>query len=125
MNRFLSLYARLVASLGTVLLLVALAFDPRWISQPIAVATTIGAALLLRAFQIPLTTYSALNLLGMVAAGGAVIIGAPATALGLYLGVFVADWWLLRKAPAASAINAGRKALALFAALGSTPGSSR
>ena len=118
MNRFLSLYARVVASLGTVLLLVALALDPRWISQPIAVAATIGASLLLRAFQIPLTKYSALNLLGMVAAGGAVIIGAPATALGLYVGVFIADWWLLRKAPAASAINAGREALALFAAFG-------
>src|SRR6476659_8140078 len=54
----------------------------------------------------------------MVAAGGAVITGAPATALGLYLGVFAADWWLLRKAPAASAINAGREALALFGAYG-------
>jgi len=84
----------------------------------LAVAATVVASLLLRTFQIPLTKYSALNLLGMVAAGGAVILGAPATALGLYVGVFVADWWLLRKAPAASAINAGREALALFAAFG-------
>ncbi len=118
MNRFLALYARFVASIGTVLLLVALALDSRWIGQPLAVAAMIVASLLLRTFQIPLTKYSALNLLGMVAAGGAVIIGAPATALGMYLGVFVADWWLLRKAPAASAINAGREALALFAAFG-------
>ena len=118
MSRFLSLYARLVASLGTVLLLIALALDPRWMSQLVAIAAIVGMSLLLRAFQIPLTKYSALNLLGMVAAGGAVIIGAPATALGLYLGVFAADWWLLRKAPAASAINAGREALALFGAFG-------
>ena len=118
MNRFLSLYARLVASLGTVLLLIALALDPRWISQLVAVAAIVVMSLLLRTFQIPLTKYSALNLLGMVAAGGAVIIGAPATALGLYLGVFAADWWLLRKAPAASAINAGREVLALLAAFG-------
>src|SRR3954462_3836191 len=118
MNRFLALYARFVASIGTVLLLVALALDPRWIRQPLAVAAMIVASLLLRTFQIPLTKYSALNLLGMVAAGGAVIIGAPATALGMYLGVFIADWWLLRKAPAASAINAGREALALFSAFG-------
>jgi methyl-accepting chemotaxis protein len=117
-NRFLSLYARLVASLGTVLLLIALALDPRWMSQLGAVAAIVGMSLLLRTYQIPLTKYSALNLLGMVAAGGAVIIGAPATALGLYLGVFAADWWLLRKAPAASAINAGREALALFGAFG-------
>jgi len=118
MSRCLSLYARLVASLGTVLLLIALALDPRWMSQLVAVAAIVGMSLLLRTFQIPLTKYSALNLLGMVAAGGAVIIGAPATALGLYLGVFIADWWLLRKAPAASAINAGREALALFGAFG-------
>ena len=106
MSRFLALYARLVASLGTVLLLIALVLDPRWISQPIPMAAILAMSLLLRTFQIPLTKYSALNLLGMVAAGGAVITGAPATALGLYLGVFIADWWLLRKAPAASAINA-------------------
>jgi methyl-accepting chemotaxis protein len=118
MNRFLSLYARLVASLGTVLLLIALVLDARWVHQPIAVAAMVIMSLLLRTFQIPLTKYSALNLLGMVAAGGAVIVGAPATALGLYLGVFAADWWLLRKAPAASAINAGREALALFGAFG-------
>jgi methyl-accepting chemotaxis protein len=118
MSRFLALYARLVASLGTVLLLIALVLDPRWIAQPIGVATIVVMSLLLRAFQIPLTKYSALNLLGMIAAGGAVITGAPATALGLYIGVFAADWWLLRKAPAASAINAGRDALALFGAYG-------
>ena len=118
MSRFLALYARLVASLGTVLLLIALVLDPRWIARPIGVATIVVMSLLLRAFQIPLTKYSALNLLGMIAAGGAVIVGAPTTALGLYIGVFAADWWLLRKAPAASAINAGREALALFAAYG-------
>jgi methyl-accepting chemotaxis protein len=118
MRRFLSLYARIVASLGTVLTLVALAIDTRWNGQPVAVLAILAISLLLRTFQIPLTKYSALNLLGMVAAGGAVITGAPATALGLYLGVFVADWWLLRKAPAASAINAGREALALFGAYG-------
>jgi|SoiMethySBSTD1v2_1073268.scaffolds.fasta_scaffold22387_7 methyl-accepting chemotaxis protein len=118
MSRFLALYARFVASLGTILLVAALVVDTRWLHQPVGVAGIILFALALRTFQIPLTKYSALNLLGMVAAGGAVIIGAPATALGLYVGVFVADWLLLRKAPAASAINGGREVLALFAAFG-------
>jgi methyl-accepting chemotaxis protein len=118
MTRFLSLYARLVASIGTILLIVALALDARWLGQPIGVAAVIFMAVTLRTFQIPLTKYSALNLLGMVAAGGAVITGAPATALGLYVGVFAADWIFLRKAPAASAINGGREALALFGAYG-------
>ena len=118
MTRFLSLYARVVASLGTLLLLAALALDTRWTGQPAGLASVIVIVVLLRVFQIPLTKYSALNLLGMVAAGAPIIIGAPATALGLYVGVFVADWLLLRKAPAASAINGGREALALFAAYG-------
>ena len=118
MTRFLSLYARLVASLGPVVLVAALVADPRWIGQLRGVVAVLVLAVGLRAFQIPLTKYSALNLLGMVAAGGAIILGAPATALGLYVGVFVADWLLLRKAAAASAINGGREALALFAAYG-------
>jgi methyl-accepting chemotaxis protein len=118
MSRFLKLYANLVAGLGTVLLSVALVSDLRWTARPLALAAVFVVTLILRTFQIPLTKYSALNLLGMVAAGGAVIIGAPATGLGLYLGVLLADWLLLRKAPVASAINAGREALALFAAYG-------
>jgi methyl-accepting chemotaxis protein len=118
MSRFLKLYANLVAGIGTVLLFVALVSDPRWTARPVALATVFVVALILRTFQIPLTKYSALNLLGMVAAGGAVIIGAPATGLGLYLGVLLADWLLLRKAPVASGINAGREALALFGAYG-------
>src|SRR5215211_8394947 len=118
MSRFLAVYARLVASLGTILLVAALVLDTRWLQQPVGVAGIILVALILRTFQIPLTKYSALNLLGMVAAGGAVITGAPATGLGLYLGVLLADWLLLRKAPLASAINAGREALALFGAYG-------
>lgn len=118
MSRFLRLYAKLVAGLGTILLVVSLVVDLRWISRPLALAAVFASALALRTFQIPLTKYSALNLLGMVAAGGAVIAGAPTTALGLYLGVLLADWLLLRKAPVASAINAGREALALFGAYG-------
>jgi methyl-accepting chemotaxis protein len=118
MTRFLALYARMVASLGTIMLLVALALDPRWIHVLPAIATIVVLTLALRTFQIPLTKYSALNLLGMVAAGGAVIAGAPATALGLYVGVFATDWLILRKAPGASAINGGREALALFGAYG-------
>src|SRR5215213_10728754 len=107
MTRFLSLYARLVATLGTILLVAALILDTRWVHQVVGVAAVILVSVALRTFQIPLTKYSALNLLGMVAAGGAVITGAPTTALGMYVGVFAADWLFLRKAPGASAINGG------------------
>jgi methyl-accepting chemotaxis protein len=117
-TRFLALYARFVASFGTILLVAALVTDLRWTDQLVGLSSVIVLAVLLRAFQIPLTKYSALNLLGMLAAGAAIIIGAPATALGLYAGVFIADWLLLRKPPAASAINGGREALALFGAYG-------
>ena len=117
-NRFLSLYARLVASVGTIVLVAALVYDTRWIQEWRGLAAVALLTVALRTYQIPLTKYSALNLLGMVAAGGAIIAGAPATALGLYVGVVMADWVVLRKAPAASAINGGREALALFGAYG-------
>ena len=47
MNRFLSLYARLVASVGTILTLLALAVDPRWVSRPLGVAVIAVVSLLI------------------------------------------------------------------------------
>jgi len=75
-------------------------------------------ALGLRRFQISLTKYSTLNLLGIVAVGGAFVVGAPATALALYAGVFFADWILLRKPAEVGWINAGREVVALVSAYG-------
>jgi methyl-accepting chemotaxis protein len=116
--RILSYYARAVAILGATLLLAGAALDPRWATEIVGIAVVLGATIGLRVFQIPLTKYSALNLLGMIAVGGALLIGAPATAIGLYVGILLADWLLLRKALTSAWVNAGRETLALYGAYG-------
>jgi methyl-accepting chemotaxis protein len=118
MKTFLRAYARIVALLGSAVLLGAAVMDPRWVVQPLAIFGIIAVSMALRSFQIPLTKYSALNLLGMIAIGGAFIAGAPATAIGMYVGVLAADWIVLRKTLEISWINAGREVLALAGSYG-------
>ena len=76
------------------------------------------ATMLFRRNQLPVTKYTAINLLGVVAVGGALIAGVETTAIALFLGIMAADWLILRKEVGAAWINAGREALALFAAYG-------
>ena len=117
-ERFLRLYGTLVALIGTALLLAALVVDPRWLLQGYGISILILVTLVLRAYQIPLTKYSALNLLGLVAVAGSFVVGAPAASLALYLGIFGCDWLLLRKPAIAGWINAGREVIAVLAAFG-------
>jgi methyl-accepting chemotaxis protein len=118
MARFLTLYARLVLMLGTGLVIAGVAFDPRWSTRLGGIGAVILGSTALRVFQIPLTKYSALNLLAMVAMAGALMIGAPPTAIGLYAGIVIADWAILRKPLSSAAINASRETLALYGAYG-------
>ena len=118
MKRFLNLYATLVRVAGTAILGAALFYDRGWLGQGYGVLAVFIAITGLRIFQIPLTKYSTLNLLGAVAVAGALIIGAPATALGLFLGVLLADAAALRKPVVVAWVNAGREALALIAGYG-------
>jgi methyl-accepting chemotaxis protein len=103
---------------GMALLIAALAVDPRWAGQGAAIAGAFAIASFLRASQLGLTKYSSLNLLGPVAIGGALTVGAPATAVALYVGVLLCDWLLHRKPVQYAWINAGREVLALVAAYG-------
>jgi methyl-accepting chemotaxis protein len=57
-------------------------------------------------------------MLAIPALAGALIAGAPATALGLWLGIAFGDGVLLRKGTQAALINAGREVVALIAAYG-------
>jgi len=115
---FLRFYARTLGTIGMLALVGAVAVDPRWMGQGIGIGVLAVAALFLRIQQIPLTKYGALNLLGIPAVAGAVVVGAPATAIGLYVGVFVADRVILRKPLESAWINAGREVLALVSAVG-------
>ena len=118
MGAFLTVYARAVGAIGSLLLIAALVVDTRWIGRPVWVASIAVAVVALRMNQIPLTKYGALNLLGIPAIAGALIIGAPATLLALWLGMVIADAFLLRKGYQIAWVNAGREVLALMSAYG-------
>jgi methyl-accepting chemotaxis protein len=118
MKRFLGAYATALGLIGTAVLVAALRHDPRWMGQAWGIAGVAAAVVVLRINQITITKYGALNLVGVAAVSGALIVGAPATALALYVGVFVSDRMLLRKTVQAAWINAGREVLALIAAYG-------
>ncbi|HKO16085.1 MAG TPA: methyl-accepting chemotaxis protein [Gemmatimonadaceae bacterium] len=118
MKNGLAVYSRALGASGIVLLGAVLWRDPRWAALTVGIAVVFVATVALRVYQVPLTKYGALNFLAFPAIGGALIIGAPATALALYVGVLLSDLVLLRKTTEASWINAGREVLALVSAYG-------
>jgi methyl-accepting chemotaxis protein len=118
MRAFLTGYARAVGGLGLGLLVAALVLDTRWLGQAWGLLALLGTIAFLRAQQIPLTKYGALNLLALPVISGALIFGAPATALAIYLGVLVTDVAFLRRSTSVALINAGREVLALISAYG-------
>jgi methyl-accepting chemotaxis protein len=111
-------YARFVPIIGTLLLLAGAWYDRAWTSHIGAFAVLFIATILFRRNQLPVTKYSAINLLGVVAVGGALVAGPETTGVALFLGMVMADWLVLRKELNAAWINAGRETLALFAAYG-------
>jgi methyl-accepting chemotaxis protein len=118
MRSFLGAYARVVGSVGLALLVAALVTDPRWLAQGLGIAVLLVTVLALRSQQIPLTKYGALNLLAIPALAGALLVGAPASALAMWAGIVVADGLLLRKGVQAALINAGREVTALLSSYG-------
>ena len=118
MNAFLHRYTRALGIVGAAVLVAALTADHRWIGDPATLLILGMATVVLRSAQIPLTKYSALNLVGAVALTGALVAGAPVTLAAVYLGVYVADAFVLRKTTEFAWINSGRETLALAAAYG-------
>jgi methyl-accepting chemotaxis protein len=115
---FLTAYARAVGGVGLALLLAALTIDRHWLTQPWGILATLAAIIFLRSQQIPLTKYGALNLLALPVVSGALILGAPAAALAVYIGVLFADIAFLRRSAVVAWINAGREVIALISAFG-------
>jgi methyl-accepting chemotaxis protein len=118
MRAFLTWYARLVGLLGLGLLVAALALDTRWMSQTWGIVAMLATIVFLRAQQIPLTKYGALNLLALPIVSGSLILGAPAASLAIWVGVLFADIAFLRRGAVIAWINAGREVLALISAFG-------
>src|SRR5260221_88057 len=99
MRTFLTAYARAVGATGLAILIAALLLDPHWRAQPLTILVIAVAAFFVRIHQIPLTKYGALNLMLIPAVSGALLAGGSASALGVWIGVFVADAVPLRKGP--------------------------
>src|SRR6476469_8865961 len=118
MRAFLGAYARAVGTIGLVLLVAALATDSRWTAQGLEMILLLVAVVAFRAQQIPLTKYGALNLLAIPALAGALLVGPPASALAMWVGIVIADGVLLRKGLQAAWINAGREVIALLSSYG-------
>jgi methyl-accepting chemotaxis protein len=118
MRTFLTLYARAVGALGLGLLVAALALDTRWTGQTWGIVAMVVTIMFLRAQQIPLTKYGALNLLALPVVSGALIVGAPAASLAVYASILFADVAFLRRSAGIALINAGREVVALVSAYG-------
>jgi methyl-accepting chemotaxis protein len=118
MKRFLGAYAKAVGVVGTLVLAAVLTHDQRWLDQTMGIVGVGLAVIILRVNQITITKYGALNLVSVAAVSGSLIVGPPATALALYIGVYIGDRVLLRKAGQAAWINAAREVLAVIAAYG-------
>ncbi len=118
MNTILRLQQRLVPLLGTILLLAVAVYDPAWsLHLQVLVVLTVATGFL-RAYQLSITKYSTLNLLGMIAVGGSLMAGPATTSIALAFGTFIADWLPLRKTIGIAWINAGREVVALIASFG-------
>ena len=122
-SRLVALYARLMPLAGTVLLFVGSYYDASWRGHGWAFHAAMfvalaGATIGFRRFQLPITKYAAVNLLGIVATGGALMAGPSTAAVALFVGLMTCDTLLLGKSVNVAWINAGRESLALFAAYG-------
>jgi methyl-accepting chemotaxis protein len=118
MRVFLAAYARAVGALGLAVLVAALIADRAWMTQRLGILVLAVTVIALRAQQIPLTKYGALNLLAIPALAGALIVGAPASALSMWVGIAITDGLLLAKGWQVAFVNAGREVVALIAAYG-------
>jgi hypothetical protein len=116
MSRAVIAYRTATPPLGTAALVVATLADDRWWQHPFLTLGLIVAATLARRFHLPITKFTFVGVLGMVAVGAALLAG-PATAmLAVAVGVAIADGFLLGRGALPAWINASRESLALISA---------
>ena len=84
MNRLLNLYRLAIPPLGTLALVGALVLESAWVGHPLVVFGLIAGTVLLRRFQLPVTKFAAVHLLGMVSIGATLFIGIGGASLALF-----------------------------------------
>ncbi len=117
-RNLLTMYARILAWGGILMGIAALAIDRRWLVHP---WLTLGLVLLvglLRKGQIPLSKFSYLSQIGIVAMVGAITVGPGVVIFALWFGVFLTDAFWLRKLLMAAWVNASREVVGFMAAYG-------
>lgn len=117
-QRLLASFARGMAWGGTILGAAAVAMDRRWLEHPLLALGLVAITAVLRRGQIPLSKFSYLSQIGLVALVGSITVGPGTVVFGLGLGVFIADAFWLRKLLRPAWINAGREIIAFLAAYG-------
>ena len=117
-QRLVPLYSQGVAVIGTAVAIAVLAVDRRWLEHWPEILILTAAAVMLRGFHIPLSKFSYLTQIGLVALAGSLLVGVPATLIALAGGVFGADWVWRKKTAQAALVNFAREAITLVAAYG-------
>jgi methyl-accepting chemotaxis protein len=95
-----------------------LAWDQRWISQPISTAVILLSVFALRSVPVRLSKYSYLTQSAIPTLVGAICVGPSPVVAGLWFGIVGADVFGMRKQPRAGFINAGREVIGFVAAFG-------
>ncbi len=111
-------FVRSLAVAGPAIVAVTVLADARWLRQPWLVAIVAVAVVVLRAAPVRLSKFSYLTQTGVAALVAAVSTPAASGVLGIFIGVMVADWGILRKAPWAALVNGGREVVAFAGAYG-------
>jgi methyl-accepting chemotaxis protein len=111
-------YARLLATSGPIILAAVLVWDPVPLHLWREVLVIIAAATLLRVPQLALGKYAYVSQVGVASLAGALLVGPGPTLFAVALGLFAADWAVLRKEPTAAWINVSREVISLVVAFG-------
>lgn len=117
-DRLVRVYGNVLRFLGGGVLLAVLIVDTRWIGQILILLPLVIFGVALRAAQIPLSKYSYLSQIGLVALVASLMVGLPSAALTVALSTVLVDWLWQRKTLNAAAVNAGREVIAIVAAYG-------
>ena len=112
------LWAQVLAILGTVVLIVGAAEDPRWVDHLWALAIMTVTTGMLRMRSVSITKFASLTGVQVVAMTGALAAGVTTTAIAMYAGVLLADSIHHRKPFTAAWINASREMVTMYAAFG-------
>jgi methyl-accepting chemotaxis protein len=111
-------YASAISWGGSAVAVAALIQDRRWLEHPWIALGLLALVAALRRGQIPLSKFSHISQLGVVALVGAITLGPGIVVFALGLGIFVADAFWFRKLLRFAWINAAREVLGFLAAYG-------